>query len=43
MKKFCWNTIGTGKINIILLSGWGINSKIWFFITQKLHFFLNFI
>lgn len=30
-----WN-IGFGKINLVLLHGWGCNSKIWFFIIKKL-------
>lgn len=42
MKKFFLNTIGDGKINVILLSGWGLNSKIWFFIIKKLRFFFKF-
>jgi len=42
MKNFCYHVVGTGKINIIVLSGWGVNSKIWFFIVQKLKFFFKF-
>lgn len=37
MKKFYWRTVGNGKINIILLNGWGLDSKIWFFVIQKLN------
>ncbi|XBC45086.1 MAG: pimeloyl-ACP methyl ester esterase BioH [Buchnera aphidicola (Schlechtendalia chinensis)] len=29
MKNFYWNTIGTGKINLVLIHGFGFNSKIW--------------
>ena len=29
MKKLYWNSIGTGNINLILIHGWGFNSKIW--------------
>ncbi|QCI21817.1 pimeloyl-[acyl-carrier protein] methyl ester esterase [Buchnera aphidicola (Hyadaphis tataricae)] len=36
MQNFYWNTIGKGKINIVLLSGWGINVKIWLFIIKQL-------
>ncbi|WP_261979383.1 hypothetical protein [Buchnera aphidicola] len=43
MNNFNWDTIGTGNINIILLNGWAVDSKIWFFIINKLDFFLNFI
>lgn len=41
MKNFYWHTIGKGKINIILLSGWGVNSKIWFFIAKELQKFFK--
>lgn len=37
MQQFYWKTIGNGNINIILLNGWGFNSKIWFFIIKKLN------
>lgn len=42
MKSFYWNTIGEGKINVILLSGWGLHSKIWFFIIKKFQLFFKF-
>ncbi|QTM69045.1 pimeloyl-ACP methyl ester esterase BioH [Buchnera aphidicola (Hormaphis cornu)] len=29
MKKICWKIIGQGNINLILIHGWGLNSKIW--------------
>ncbi|AYN24547.1 alpha/beta fold hydrolase [Buchnera aphidicola] len=37
MKNFYWTTVGNGNINVILLNGWGFNSKIWFFIVNKLN------
>lgn len=36
-KKFYWNIIGNGNIDIIMLNGWGFTSKIWFFIVQELN------
>ena len=42
MKNFHWNTIGIGKINIIILNGWGINSKIWLFVIKKLRYDFKF-
>ncbi|AWI49443.1 alpha/beta fold hydrolase [Buchnera aphidicola] len=37
MKNFYWKTIGHGKINLIVLNGWGFNSKIWFIIINQLN------
>lgn len=42
MKNFYYNTIGKGKINVILLSGWGVHSKVWFFIIKKFQLFFKF-
>lgn len=36
MKNFSWNVIGRGKINIIILNGWGIHTEIWKFIVHNL-------
>ncbi|ALD15470.1 hypothetical protein IX46_02815 [Buchnera aphidicola (Aphis glycines)] len=36
MKKFTWKVLGNGKNNLIILNGWGMNYKIWFFIIQEL-------
>lgn len=41
MKNFSWNVIGNGKIHLILLHGWGINSTIWYYIAQELKFFFQ--
>ncbi|CAL4325542.1 pimeloyl-ACP methyl ester esterase BioH [Buchnera aphidicola] len=41
MKNFSWKITGTGKINLILLHGWGINSKIWYYIVQELKIFFK--
>ncbi|QFQ32696.1 pimeloyl-ACP methyl ester esterase BioH [Buchnera aphidicola (Aphis fabae)] len=41
MKKFTWKTQGNGDINIVILNGWGINCKIWFFIVQKLSIYFK--
>ncbi|ANZ22726.1 hypothetical protein ATN01_02705 [Buchnera aphidicola (Diuraphis noxia)] len=42
MQKFYYNIAGKGKKNIILLSGWGLHSKIWLFIIKELQFFFKF-
>ncbi|AEO08312.1 pimeloyl-ACP methyl ester esterase BioH [Buchnera aphidicola] len=42
MHNFHWDTIGTGKINLILLNGWGINSNIWMFIIKQLQYDFKF-
>ncbi|QIE02219.1 pimeloyl-ACP methyl ester esterase BioH [Buchnera aphidicola] len=42
MTNLYWDTIGTGKINIVFLNGWGISSKIWFFIIKKLKYDFKF-
>ncbi|XBC38144.1 MAG: pimeloyl-ACP methyl ester esterase BioH [Buchnera aphidicola (Floraphis choui)] len=36
MKKFYWNTTGTGKTHLILIHGWGFNSKIWNMLLSNL-------
>ncbi|MCV2508760.1 MAG: pimeloyl-ACP methyl ester esterase BioH [Candidatus Lightella neohaematopini] len=36
MQFLNWKTYGTGNINIILIHGWGINSKIWLNLVKKL-------
>ncbi|QCI18496.1 pimeloyl-[acyl-carrier protein] methyl ester esterase [Buchnera aphidicola (Aphis nasturtii)] len=41
MKKFTWTTLGNGDINLIILNGWGINYKIWFFIVKKLSMYFK--
>lgn len=35
MKTFTWKTQGHGNINLVILNGWGMNHKIWFFIVKK--------
>ncbi|QCI24047.1 pimeloyl-[acyl-carrier protein] methyl ester esterase [Buchnera aphidicola (Macrosiphoniella sanborni)] len=42
MKNFSWEIMGIGKINVIILNGWGINSKIWLFIIQELRYYFKF-
>ncbi|XBC37627.1 MAG: pimeloyl-ACP methyl ester esterase BioH [Buchnera aphidicola (Meitanaphis microgallis)] len=37
MKKFFWNTIGTGKVHLVLIHGWGFNSKIWNTLLSELN------
>lgn len=37
MKNFYLNIKGNGKINVVILNGWGFDSKIWFFIVKKLN------
>ncbi|QLL40899.1 pimeloyl-ACP methyl ester esterase BioH [Buchnera aphidicola (Aphis craccivore)] len=41
MKKFTWQTKGTGDINIVILNGWGVSCEIWFFIVQKLSIYFK--
>ncbi|QCI17343.1 pimeloyl-[acyl-carrier protein] methyl ester esterase [Buchnera aphidicola (Aphis helianthi)] len=41
MKNFTWETRGTGNINLVILNGWGVNTKIWFFIVQKLSIYFK--
>ncbi|QFQ32348.1 pimeloyl-ACP methyl ester esterase BioH [Buchnera aphidicola] len=41
MKKFTWKTLGNGEINLIILNGWGMSHKIWFFIMQKLSMYFK--
>ncbi|MCV2502220.1 MAG: pimeloyl-ACP methyl ester esterase BioH [Candidatus Lightella neohaematopini] len=36
MQFLNWKVYGTGNINIILIHGWGINSKIWLNLVKKL-------
>ncbi|MCV2528244.1 MAG: pimeloyl-ACP methyl ester esterase BioH [Candidatus Lightella neohaematopini] len=36
MQLLNWKIYGKGNINIILIHGWGINSKIWLNLTKKL-------
>ncbi|WP_422667427.1 alpha/beta fold hydrolase [Buchnera aphidicola] len=45
MKIFHWNIIGNGKINLVFLHGWGIDSRIWNCIIKELdiHFKLYII
>lgn len=35
MKKLNWNSVGTGSENLILIHGWGLNSKIWNVLIQQ--------
>ncbi|QCI19058.1 pimeloyl-ACP methyl ester esterase BioH [Buchnera aphidicola] len=41
MKNFTWAVKGSGNVNLIILNGWGINSKIWFFIIKKLSIYFK--
>lgn len=36
MKVLYWNTCGEGKLDIVLLHGWGLNSDIWNCIVNRL-------
>ncbi|MCV2499930.1 MAG: pimeloyl-ACP methyl ester esterase BioH [Candidatus Lightella neohaematopini] len=36
MQFLNWKTYGAGNINVILIHGWGINSKIWLNLVKKL-------
>lgn len=37
MHKLHWNKIGTGKIHLVLIHGWGFNSEIWNILFSELH------
>ncbi|XBC44324.1 MAG: pimeloyl-ACP methyl ester esterase BioH [Buchnera aphidicola (Schlechtendalia peitan)] len=45
MKQFHWNTIGTGKIHLVLVHGWGFNSEIWNTLLPELntHFTIHLV
>ncbi|AAO27192.1 putative biotin biosynthesis protein [Buchnera aphidicola str. Bp (Baizongia pistaciae)] len=45
-KKLHWKSLGTGTTNLILIHGWGVNSKIWSILVQSQlyqHFKLHFV
>lgn len=42
MKNLYFNVVGTGNINLVLLSGWGLDTKIWFSMIEKLNHIFKF-
>lgn len=45
MKQLYWQQFGTGKIDLVLLHGWGLNSEVWRCIINRLspHFCLHLV
>lgn len=36
MSKLWWQTLGTGKVHLVLLHGWGLNAEVWRCISDRL-------
>ncbi|HKN04937.1 MAG TPA: pimeloyl-ACP methyl ester esterase BioH [Buttiauxella sp.] len=45
MSKLWWQTKGEGKVDLVLLHGWGLNAEVWHYICEELssHFRLHLV